>query len=172
MKTHRNARLTFARRLELAQCVLDGTQTLHAAATKHGVSAPTARKWIERYRMHGISGLHDRSSRPLRSPKMVDVVRVEAILQLRRDGSTMSAIARATKCSVSTVSRVCGPAGLSRLARVYATPALLAPGTVATPHTSFDNSATRPREPAEDRAERDSSQMFTGDTDPNSRSRA
>lgn len=114
MKTHKNARLTFARRIELAESVLHGQVTLRAAATRHGVSLRTARKWIARYRQDGVEGLHDRSSKPHRSPKAMDSNKAQTIVQLRRNGLTMSAIAKAMDCSIATVSRVCGPAGLSR----------------------------------------------------------
>ena len=168
MKTHKNARLTFARRLELAEGVLRGTVTLQAAATQHGVSLRTARKWLARYQMDGPTGLHDRSSRPHRSPKTMDSEKARTIIQLRRDGLTMSAIATATECSVSTVSRVCGPAGLSRLSGNSVETAPLDGSSVAPPHVSGDNNADRPPESGEDRADRDSSQMPPEDTDPDS----
>ena len=56
MNTHKNARLTFARRLELAMDVLERELTLCAAAA-HNVSVPTARKWVGRYLAEGESGL-------------------------------------------------------------------------------------------------------------------
>jgi len=172
MNTHKNARLTFARRLELADCVLRGEVTLQAAATRHGVSLRTARKWMARYQKDGREGLHDRSSKPHRSPKTMDSVKVQTIIKLRRNGLTMSVIAIATDCSVATVSRVCGPAGLSRLAQGEVITAPLDHSAVARPPTPDNNSAPRPAEPAEDRADRDASQMFPGDTDPDSRSQA
>ena len=89
MKTHKIARLPFARRLELADCVLRGSVTSQAAAMRHGVSLRTARKWIARYRKDGVEGLHDRSSKPHRSPKAMDAEKSQTILQLRRDGLTM-----------------------------------------------------------------------------------
>lgn len=115
VNTHRNARLTFARRLELAECVVRGTVTLQAAAAKHGVSLRTARKWVTRYRSGGAAGLHDRSSRPHRILKKRDDARTAMIMELRRQGLTMSSIAKAAGCSIATVSRICSLVGLSRL---------------------------------------------------------
>jgi len=45
MNTHKNARLTYARRIEMVRDVVDRGMTPCAAAAAHGVSAPTARKW-------------------------------------------------------------------------------------------------------------------------------
>ena len=44
MNIHKNARLTFARRQEMVQDVLEHKLTHAAAATKHHVSVPTVRK--------------------------------------------------------------------------------------------------------------------------------
>ncbi len=171
MKTHKNARLTFARRLELAQCVLGGTIALPAAAAQHGVSMRTARKWIERYQSHGTSGLADRSSRPHRIPTKTDAGRTLLIIQLRREGSTMSDIARMVACSVSTVSRVCGPAGLSRRSGESLQGALPHhDGAVVSP-TTAGIGAPRPNGSAEDRAQRDASHLFSN-SDSDSRSEA
>jgi len=46
MNIHKNARLTYARRLEMAQDVLQRALTLCAAAAAHNVSVPTVRKWV------------------------------------------------------------------------------------------------------------------------------
>ena len=75
MNIHKNARLTFARRLELVMDVLQRGLTLCAAAAAHNVSVPTARKWVGRYLAEGQPGLTaprapgaapDRSLRPRR----------------------------------------------------------------------------------------------------------
>ena len=115
MKTHKNARLTFARRLEMVLSVTTRGTTLRDAAAQHGVSVPTVRKWINRYHAQGQAGLADQSSRPRRSPKALDESDALKVLELRRSGLTMQAIARERSCSVSTVSRICAQAGLSRL---------------------------------------------------------
>ena len=49
MNTHKNARLTYARRFEMVQDIVERSCTPCAAAAAHGVSVPTARKWLGRY---------------------------------------------------------------------------------------------------------------------------
>ncbi len=57
MNTHKHARLTFARRLQMVkQMTLHGLDAVQAAAL-HGVTAPTARKWLGRYLAGGESAL-------------------------------------------------------------------------------------------------------------------
>ena len=112
-RKHKNARLSFAARLELARHVIDGKAALRAAAAQHGITVTTARKWIRRYMEHGAAGLHDDSSRPHRSPKATAPDKVAAITDLRRNGMSMMQIAQQVGCSVSTVSRICGQTGLS-----------------------------------------------------------
>ena len=114
MNTHKNARLTFARRLELVTDVLKRDLTLCAAAAAHNVSVPTARKWIGRYLAEGEPGLADRSSRPKRSPRSIAASKALAIVELRRRRLTQGRIAPSLGVSKSTVSRVLARAGLSR----------------------------------------------------------
>ena len=71
MNIHKNARLTFARRLELVQDVLQRKLRPSAAAARHEVSVPTARKWVGRYLVQGEPGLRDVSSRPRVSPRAI-----------------------------------------------------------------------------------------------------
>ena len=68
MNMHKNARLTFVRRMELVNDVLRGGSTQAAAASMHRISVPTVRKWVSRFLAQGEAGLHDRSLRPRRSP--------------------------------------------------------------------------------------------------------
>src|SRR6185312_15549848 len=68
MDLHKNARLTFIRREQLAQRVLLQGATLKAAAAAFNVSSHTAAKWVRRYQQQGRAGLLDRSSRPTRPP--------------------------------------------------------------------------------------------------------
>lgn len=44
MNTHKNARLTFARRLEMVQELTEFGSSVQQAAADHGVTAPTVRK--------------------------------------------------------------------------------------------------------------------------------
>jgi transposase-like protein len=77
MNTDKNARLTFARRLELVMDAIERDLTLRAAAAAHNVSVPNARKWVGRY-------LADCSSRPKRSPRSIAPSQALAIVELRR----------------------------------------------------------------------------------------
>ena len=115
MGTRKNARLTFSRRVEMVRSVVDDGTSVVAAALKYGVSIPTIRKWVARFRAHGPAGLNDRSSRPNLTPKSTPGSITLFILELRRRGLPMHRIAAEVGCSISTVSRICARAGLSRL---------------------------------------------------------
>ena len=115
MNTHKNARLTYARRIEMVKEIVENEVTLCAAAAAQGVTAPTARKWLGRYLAAGEMGLADRSSRPARSPRAIAPSKALAIVELRRRRLTMGRIAQALAVSASTVSRVLARAGLSKL---------------------------------------------------------
>ena len=115
MNTHKNARLTYARRLEM---VLDITQRGHSvtdAAASHGVSAVTTRKWLGRFLAGGPDGLLDKSSRPEKSPRAIDPQVALAIVELRRKLCLQAHIASGLGVSKATVSRVLKRAGLSKL---------------------------------------------------------
>ena len=114
MNIHKNARLTLARRLEMVQDVVDRKLTLIAAAAAHGVSVPTVRKWVGRYLVQGVQGLHDASSRPSVSPRAIAPATALAIVELRRRYLTHTHIAKALRLSGSTVGRVLRRAGLAR----------------------------------------------------------
>ena len=64
MNIHKNARLTFVRRLDMVREMLLSGLTPVSSSGRHGVSAPTARKWLGRFLAEGEAGLFDRSSRP------------------------------------------------------------------------------------------------------------
>ncbi len=115
MNTHKNARLTYARRIEMVQDIVERGLTPCEAAAAHGVSGPTARKWLGRYLAVGESGLADRSSRPAHSPRSIAPGKALAIVELRRRRLTQQRIAQALSVSASTVSRVLARAGLSKL---------------------------------------------------------
>ncbi len=115
MNIHKNARLTFARRLELVRDIVDKGFTPCTAASVHGVTGPSARKWLGRYLAEGKAGLRDRSSKPERSPKKIKPEKALAIVELRRRRLTHARIAASLGVSKSTVGRVLKRAGLSRL---------------------------------------------------------
>jgi transposase InsO family protein len=114
MNIHKNARLTFVRRLEMVQDLLERKLTHAAAAARHDVSVPTVRKWVGRYLTQGAPGLRDASSRPQVSPRALSPSTALAIVELRRRFLTHARIARSVGVSASTVSRVLMRAGLSR----------------------------------------------------------
>jgi transposase InsO family protein len=114
MNIHKNARLTFARRLEMIQDVLERKLPHVTAAAKHHVSVPTVRKWAGRYLAQGEPGLRDASSRPTVSPRAIAPAAALAIVELRRRFLTQARIAQSVGVSASTVSRVLARAGLSR----------------------------------------------------------
>jgi transposase InsO family protein len=116
MNTHKNARLTFVRRVEMIQDITQRGFSASVAAQAHGVTAPTARKWLGRYLALGEAGLVDASSRPDNSPRAIDPGKALAIVELRHRRLTQARIATALGVSKSTVSRVLARAGLSRLA--------------------------------------------------------
>ncbi|HEY4949017.1 MAG TPA: leucine zipper domain-containing protein, partial [Candidatus Acidoferrales bacterium] len=53
MDIHKNARLTFVRREQLAEKVILQGSTLNSAAAEFNVCARTAAKWTRRYRQQG-----------------------------------------------------------------------------------------------------------------------
>jgi len=114
MNTHKNARLTFLRRLEMVEDITKRGLSASQAAAAHGVSAVTARKWLARYLADGAMGLADKSSRPTRSPRAIDPSVALAIVELRRKLFTQPRIATYLGVSKATVSRVLRRAGLSR----------------------------------------------------------
>jgi len=115
MNSHKNARLTYVRRIEMIQDIIQRGFSVPQAAAAHGVSAPTARKWLGRYLAEGETGLGDASSRPARSPRAIEPARALAIVELRHKRLTQARIATALGVSKSTVSRVLARAGLSLL---------------------------------------------------------
>jgi len=115
MNTHKNARLTYLRRLEMVQDITQRGLSAAQAGTKHGVSAVTARKWHGRYLAGGAAALMDKSSRPSKSPREIAPNVALAIVELRRKLFLQARIASYMGVSKATVSRVLKRAGLSRL---------------------------------------------------------
>ncbi|AOY00687.1 IS481 family transposase [Jeongeupia sp. USM3] len=115
MNTHKNARLTYLRRLEMVQDITEHGLSTAAAAARHGVSAVTTRKWLGRYLVGGAAALLDKSSRPERSPRAIAPSVALTIIELRRKLFLQARIASYIGVSKATVSRVLRHAGLSRL---------------------------------------------------------
>ena len=80
---HRNSKLTPSGRLLLVRRVEAGWAAARVAEAV-GVSRATVYKWLRRFRAEGQSGLLDRSSRPLRSPRALSPDQVDRILRLRK----------------------------------------------------------------------------------------
>ncbi|MBW7925835.1 MAG: IS481 family transposase [Burkholderiaceae bacterium] len=115
MDHHKNARLTYARRLEMVRNITEHRLTPAAAAAAAGVSEPTARKWLGRFLAGGEAALADASSRPASSPRRISESKALAIVELRKRRLTQARIAISMGVSEATVSRVLRRAGLSKL---------------------------------------------------------
>ncbi|WP_317442372.1 IS481 family transposase [Streptomyces collinus] len=114
--SHRNARLTIHGRLLLVERVRSGRPVAHVAA-EMGISRATAHKWLSRWRAEGEAGLHDRSSRPHRTPHRTAAAVEDRICRLRQDRKLGPArIGPILGLPASTVHRVLTRHGLNRLA--------------------------------------------------------
>ena len=69
MDIHQNARLTFRSREALAKKIVVERSDVEGGCSRFNVSRKTAAKWVRRYRILGLPGLRDRSSRPRHSPR-------------------------------------------------------------------------------------------------------
>ena len=115
MNTHKHARLTYARRLEMVKQMTELGLSATEAAAAQGVTPATARKWLGRYLAQGEVGLADASSRPLRSPRSIEPGKALLIVELRQRRMLQARIAHSVGVSEATVSRVLKRAGLSKL---------------------------------------------------------
>jgi len=113
VNSHKNARLTFEGRKLLIERI--AAMGLMPAAEAAGISQRTARKWLQRFELHGLDGLYDRSSRPARTRTGLDEALRQRIEQLRRARMPMRRIATTVGRSVATVSRLLARLGLSSL---------------------------------------------------------
>jgi transposase InsO family protein len=115
MDTHQNARLTPKGREQMVRAVVDCGLSKAAAARQFNTTAKTVAKWVERFRLEGINGLRDRSSRPLSSPNQTPAATCAAVESLRRQRYTQPQIASQIGLSQATVSRILRRCGLSLL---------------------------------------------------------
>ncbi len=119
--SHRNAPLTPEGRRRLCERVDTGRPISHVAA-EAGIARQTLGKWYARWLEHGVAGLQDRSSRPVRCPNQTDSQVEDLVEHLRRNmklGPVMLAAELAdfgVKMHPSTVHRVLVRRGCSRLA--------------------------------------------------------
>lgn len=114
MNMHKNASMTPKGRAHLLREI--DRIGISAASLAAGLSVRTARKWQRRYAIEGPVGLLDRSSRPLRSPRLGDPAKIERAVGLRRNQRlTYESIAERVGLSKSAVARACAAAGAARL---------------------------------------------------------
>jgi transposase InsO family protein/transposase len=115
VNTHKNARLTFARRWELARRAQRRDANISALSREFGVSRPTVHKWRTRYATEGEAGLRDRSSKPHRCPQRMPRHRRHQIARCRRDRWSSLRIAQCYGIPLSTVVTEQRRLGLARL---------------------------------------------------------
>lgn len=115
MNLHRKARTCPESRALLVDRVIRLGWTVTHAAEAAGVSRRTAYKWLGRHADGGRESLHDKSSRPRRSPTRLAKEWVDLILMLRRTRMSGPAIATRLNLPKATVARVLKRHGLSRL---------------------------------------------------------
>ena len=124
MNVHENARQTPLGREALARRVLGG-ESVADVAEACGVSEPTVRKWVARFRAEGATGMRDRSSRPHRLRDVTPTEVADRIEALRRQRRTMLAIADEVGVSLPTVGRLLKARGLSRLSMLDPKPQIV-----------------------------------------------
>ena len=120
MSTHPRAKLGLAGRHELVRAIERGASQ-RAAAARFGVSPATANKWWRRWReahepeRARLACLHDRSSRPHRSPNELPAAEQDRICAVRRrTGWGPRLIASEVRHPHSTVHRTLKRRGCSR----------------------------------------------------------
>jgi transposase InsO family protein len=114
--SHPNARLTVRGRMLIVERAQAGWVQAHIAAAM-GVSRHCVRRWLERYAAEGATGLHDRSSRPHRSPRRTAPTVEAAVVRLRRrERLGRDVIADRLGLSPRSVSRILVRHGLPHLA--------------------------------------------------------
>jgi len=75
-------------RFLFVQDVLDGLESQATLCRQYGISRPTARKWLGRYRLAGLRGLLDRSRAPRHHPNAMPAELAAMILAVRRERPT------------------------------------------------------------------------------------
>lgn len=118
MNIHKNARLTPARRGELARRAVRPGANLTALAAEYGVSRQTAGKWRDRWRTERTALLGDRSSRPHRCPGRLPRWRRHQIQRRRQRRWSSCRIACDLQLPIATVVREQRRLGLAQLRRL------------------------------------------------------
>ena len=116
MNLHSLARTCPASRELMVRRVCVERWHVEDAAAAAGVSTRTAYTWLARFRAEGMTGLRDRSSRPLRMPRATPSDWQAQVVSLRREHRMASAaISRQLRLPRSTVCRILQRAGIPRL---------------------------------------------------------
>ena len=118
MNIHKNARLTPARRVELARRAVRPHANLSALAREYGVSRQTAAKWRDRWRAERPVLLGDRSSRPRRCPHRMPRWRRHQVLRWRTRRWSSCRIASHLQLPIAAVVREQRRLGLAQLPRL------------------------------------------------------
>ena len=114
---HANARLTFHARCLLIQRIVEQQRPVSHVAKELGISRQAAHRWVARFHAEGWAGLHDRSSRPHRSPTRTPASVEDGVLNARRElRAGRDRIAQATGVAPRTVSRILARHGLPAIA--------------------------------------------------------
>jgi transposase InsO family protein len=124
MNVHKNARLTYHSRVHIVKCYEAG-ETPRSIASAVGVSPASIYKWLRRYNLEGITGLHDRTSRPLRLYRPTSPELQTHVETLRHARMPCWKIAARLGLSCATVARICKHKGLSRLSALEAKPPII-----------------------------------------------
>ena len=114
MNSHKHAVTTAKSRLLIVKRYEMGW-TQQAIARSLGISRRTVCKWLGRWRDEGEAGLHDRTSRPQRSPSKLAKACENAVVHLRKTFLMPAyGIAAHLKLAYSTVCRYLKKHGISR----------------------------------------------------------
>jgi transposase InsO family protein len=114
MNGYKHARTTALSRVLIIERVQAGW-TGEAIAKSLGISRRTVCKWVKRWRQEAEAGLHDRTSRPQRSPRKLAAACEQAVVHLRRTFLMPAyGIAAHQKLAYSTVCRYLARHGISR----------------------------------------------------------
>ncbi|GAA2022155.1 hypothetical protein GCM10009839_19290 [Catenulispora yoronensis] len=117
--THANAPLAPTGRERLARLIVEDGWPLRRAAERFQVSPTTAKRWADRWRLSGVAGMTDQSSRPYHSPRRTPTRTERRIIKVRlarRWGPAR--IAFLLHLNPATVHRVLTRYRLARLSRL------------------------------------------------------
>ena len=90
----------------MVRAVVDGGLSKATVAGLYKTTPKTVAKWVGRFRVEGVEGLRDRSSRPLSLPSQTPPATCAVVEALRRQRHTGKQIAAEVGVSAATVSRV------------------------------------------------------------------